>query len=66
MSAAKADQWRIAPGAAVELAAIDTRGAGPPDSKEEAAAELDDLAARLGELQERLWAERRRSLRSVK
>ncbi len=57
-----ADRWRVVPGAAVDLRTIDPLGLGPPDAKEEATAELDDLAARLGELQERLWAERRRSL----
>ncbi len=62
MSPAKAAQWRILPGAAVDLAATDTVGAGPPDTKEEATAELDDLTDRLGELQERLWAEHRRSV----
>ena len=62
MSPATADRWRIPPGATLDLAATDTTGSGPPDTKEEAAAELDDLASRLGELQERLWAERRRSL----
>ncbi len=62
MSPGTADQWRIRPGTTLDLAATNTRGAGPPDTKDEAAAELDDLAARLGELQERLWAERRRSV----
>ncbi len=62
MTPGEAGQWRVDPGATLDLSATDATGSGPPDTKDEAEAELDDLAARLGELQERLWAERRRSL----
>ncbi len=56
-------QLRVAPGAAVDLAAIDP-GATPgfEGDREAARDELEGLRAELEAFQERLWAERRQSL----
>lgn len=57
------DRWRVRPGADLDLAAIDTREpAGAPGSKDETVEATGLLGIRLAELQERLWAEARRSV----
>ncbi len=59
---AERDRWRVKPGAELNLAQIDPRSTeGAPD-KETAIASFEDLSARLALLQERLWAEHRRSV----
>jgi PPK2 family polyphosphate:nucleotide phosphotransferase len=56
-------RWAVPPGGAFDLAAVDPRSvAGAPGDKAATTAVADALHDRLGELQERLWAERRRSL----
>lgn len=58
-----ADRWRVHPGSSLDLSAIDTRDAGAAPGDKEATVEATALlTTRLGELQERLWAEGRRSL----
>lgn len=60
---ATADRWRVRPGSSVDLSAIDTRDAGgAPGDKDATVQATALLTTRLGELQERLWAEGRRSL----
>ncbi len=60
---AAADLWRVRPGAALDLSAIDTRDPqGAPGDKEATVEATGLLTTRLGELQERLWAEGERSL----
>jgi PPK2 family polyphosphate:nucleotide phosphotransferase len=60
---ATADLWRVRPGTPLDLSAIDTRDAGTAPGDKEATVEATALlTTRLGELQERLWAEQRRSL----
>jgi PPK2 family polyphosphate:nucleotide phosphotransferase len=60
---ASADRWRVRPGASLDLSAIDPRDAAEaPGDKEATVAATALLTTRLGELQERLWAEGRRSL----
>ena len=57
------DQWRIRPGGGLDLAAIDTREpSGAPGDKDATVEATAVLNARLGELQERLYAEGSRSL----
>jgi PPK2 family polyphosphate:nucleotide phosphotransferase len=56
-------RWRVAPGKPVDLARIDTSStAGVPGDKAETEAALPALWDQLGELQERLYAESKRSL----
>ena len=58
-----ADRWRVAPGDRPRLADIDPASTeGAPGDKEAVEALADDLVARLGEWQQRLWAEGKRSL----
>lgn len=58
-----ASRWRVEPGEQVDLDKIDTRGTeGAPGDKTATAEATEELAARLGELQGRLWAEGSRSL----
>lgn len=60
---ATSDLWRVRPGAALDLGAIDPREpVGAPGPKEATAEATAALTVRLAELQERLWAEGRRSL----
>ncbi|HMJ76701.1 MAG TPA: polyphosphate kinase 2 family protein [Iamia sp.] len=60
---ANADHWRVRPGTTLDLSAVDTRDASEaPGDKEETVEATALLTTRLGELQERLWAESRRSL----
>jgi PPK2 family polyphosphate:nucleotide phosphotransferase len=57
------DSWRVPEGAAAGLASADTRStAGAPGGEEETKAASEELREELAELQEKLWAERRRSL----
>lgn len=57
------DRWRIRPGASLDLSAIDPRDpVDAPGDKDATVAATALLTTRLGELQERLWAEGRRSL----
>jgi PPK2 family polyphosphate:nucleotide phosphotransferase len=58
----EADRWRVPPGTAVDLAAVDTRSTDGVADKEEAAEAFPALHDRLRELQERLFAEHTRSL----
>lgn len=61
--AAMAARWRVAPGSKVDLDAIDPRSAeGAPGDKAAVELLIDDLVARLGAWQQRLWAEGERSL----
>jgi PPK2 family polyphosphate:nucleotide phosphotransferase len=62
VSAADSDRWRVRPGQAVDLSAVDTRSTDGVAGKTEAAEALDALHDRLRQLQERLWAEHTRSL----
>ncbi len=58
-----ADLWRVAPGARVDLAALDPASTpGAPGGKEETKATFAELRSRLRHSQERLWAEGRQSL----
>jgi PPK2 family polyphosphate:nucleotide phosphotransferase len=57
------DLWRISSGDRPDLAAIDTRStAGAPGTKNRTRADQAGLVAQLAEMQNRLWAEHRRSL----
>lgn len=57
------DRWRVAAGEPVDLSAIDTREpAGAPGGKRETNAATAELNERLARLQERLYAESRRSV----
>ena len=57
------ERWRVEPGSSVDLAAIDTRATtGAPGDKAVTEAALPALWDRLGELQERLYAESKQSL----
>jgi PPK2 family polyphosphate:nucleotide phosphotransferase len=57
------DHWRIRPGARPDLDDLDTRAtAGAPGDKDATRAVLPTQIAELAELQNRLWAEQRRSL----
>jgi PPK2 family polyphosphate:nucleotide phosphotransferase len=59
----QADRWRVRPGEGCDLVARDPRDrTGAPGDKAEVEPIVDDLVARLGLLQHRLWAEGRRSL----
>jgi PPK2 family polyphosphate:nucleotide phosphotransferase len=61
--ASTGDLWRIAPGAEVDLGAMDTREpVGAPGDKEATVAATEALTVRLAELQERLHAEGSRSV----
>jgi len=62
MTTTEADRWRVPPGTAVDLTAVDPRSADGVAGKDESAAALPDLHDRLRSLQERLWAEHTRSL----
>ena len=56
-------RWRVEPGSPVDLASIDTRATtGAPGDKAVTEAALPALWDRLGELQERLYAESKQSL----
>ena len=56
-------EWRVAPGEPVSLSAVDTRSTeGTPGDSAATTAALADLNDELAALQERLWAERSRSL----
>jgi PPK2 family polyphosphate:nucleotide phosphotransferase len=58
-----ARRWRVAPGTRFELAAIDPASdAGAPGDKAEVEGVIPSLVAELGDSQNRLWAEGRRSL----
>jgi len=59
---AERDRWRVKQGADVDLKGIDPGSTEGCPSKEQATATFEDLSARLGNLQERLWAEHTRSL----
>lgn len=60
---ATSDLWRVAPGTDLDLSAIDTRSTeGAPGGKDETVEATALLTTRLGELQERLWAEGRTGL----
>lgn len=60
---AVSDRWKIAPGTDLDLSEIDTRSTdGAPGEKEQTVEATALLTTRLGELQERLYAEGRRSL----
>jgi PPK2 family polyphosphate:nucleotide phosphotransferase len=50
------EQFRLKPGAPVDLAAIDTRATPGVQTRAQAEAEIAVLSARVGELQERLYA----------
>ncbi len=57
------DHWRIRPGAALDLGAVDPRDpVGAPGDKDETNEATALLGIRLAELQERLWAEGTRSV----
>ena len=56
------DRWLVRPGAKLDLGRIDPGGTGGSPRKEEATAAFGALSERLAGLQERLWAEHRRSL----
>jgi PPK2 family polyphosphate:nucleotide phosphotransferase len=59
----QSDRWRVRPGTTVDLVAIDPAATdGAPGGEDETEATFGDLHKRLADLQERLWAERRRSL----
>jgi PPK2 family polyphosphate:nucleotide phosphotransferase len=61
-----AKRWRIAPGAEVRLADIDTRSKeGAPGNKEVTSKLVEGMVAQLGEWQTRLWAEGSRSVLMV-
>ena len=62
MTKADSDRWRIAPSAKVDLAAIDPGTTEGMSSKAKAADAFPDLHDQLRNLQERLFAEQRRSL----
>lgn len=58
-----AERWLVPPGEPVRLDTIDPGSkAGAPGDKDETEAALPALRARLADLQDRLWAESRRSL----
>ncbi|QYG93666.1 polyphosphate kinase 2 family protein [Iamia sp. SCSIO 61187] len=60
---ATVERWRVRPGTTLDLSAIDTRDAAAAPGDKEATLEATALlTTRLGELQERLWAEGRRSV----
>lgn len=60
---AAADRWRVRPASPLVLTDVDTRDtAGAPGDKDETVEATSLLTIRLAELQERLWAEGRRSL----
>jgi PPK2 family polyphosphate:nucleotide phosphotransferase len=57
------DRWLVRPGASFDLSTVDTRSTdGAPGDKHETEATFDELWQRLGELQERLYAESSRSV----
>src|SRR5215216_4681326 len=56
------DHYRVEPGEEISLADLDTDDTGPYEDREEAEAELERCADRIAELQERLYAEEKRSL----
>ena len=59
---APGERWRVAPGTTVDLGAVDPASTDGCPGKDAAVAAFDGLHARLAELQQRLWAEHRRSL----
>jgi len=63
MAKSRPQRWRVEPGSTVQLATVDTDSTdGAPGSKKETEAAFDDLHQELAGLQERLYAEDRRSL----
>ena len=57
------ERWRVKPGQNVRLSQLDPAStSGAPGNREETEAVFSDLHAELGELQDRLWAEARRSI----
>ena len=63
MARPASDRWRVRPGQAVDLGAVDPRSTGgAPGPRDVTIATLDALHDRLRDLQERLWAEHRQSL----
>jgi PPK2 family polyphosphate:nucleotide phosphotransferase len=59
----ESDRWKVKPGREVDFAAFDTDStAGAPGDRGETEAALPVLQERLADLQDRLWAEGRRSL----
>lgn len=59
----EAKRWRVEHGTKVRLGDIDTSSdAGAPGDKDETAARCEELVERLAELQNRLWAEGKRSV----
>ncbi len=60
---AESDRWRVKPGGAIDLADFDPGStAGTPGKRAEAEAAAPALLQELADLQDRLWAEARRSL----
>ncbi len=56
------ERYRVLPGSRVQLARQDPNDAGPYARRRDALPDFEDAKARIDELQERLWAEHRRSL----
>lgn len=56
------DRYRVVPGAHVQLAHQDPNDSGPYTRRRDAESDFEDAKVRLDQLQERLWAEHRRSL----
>lgn len=59
---AAGDRWRVVPGSKVDLGAIDAGSTRGSPGKARATTAFQGYHERLADLQERLWAERRRSL----
>ena len=59
---AEGKRWRVAPGTAVDLATIDPASTEGSPAKDAATEAFAGQHARLAELQQRLWAEHRRSV----
>ena len=60
---AKSDRWQVKPGSTIDLADFDPGSTdGIPGGRAEAEAALPDLLTDLADLQDRLWAEAKRSL----
>ncbi|MEA2829133.1 MAG: hypothetical protein QOG43_3572 [Actinomycetota bacterium] len=62
MTKADADRWRVAPGSKLDLTQVDPGSTDGMSSKAKAAEAIPDLLDQLRSLQERLFAEQRRSL----
>jgi PPK2 family polyphosphate:nucleotide phosphotransferase len=56
------ERYRVVPGSQIRLADHDPNDAGPYQRRRDALSDFEDARARLDLLQERLWAEHRRSL----